>query len=157
MKKEWLLHLEISAVKVKNYNMGYGFISISHIFYILEESVMNKNYNEKVKYEIEDYIGTIKESKSHDWTKSVIRISWGDNAPTLDIRNVNIKDNRIGKGISLTNEEADRLVDLLVKNDYGSVSELKSAIKRKESIYQVDNKKKKRSVLVIGEHDGNIF
>ncbi len=118
---------------------------------------MNKNYNEKVKYEIEDYIGTIKESKTHDWTKSVIRISWGDNAPTLDIRNVNIKDNRIGKGISLTNEETDRLVDLLVKNDYGSVSELKDAIKRKESIYQVDNKKKKRSVLVIGEDNGNIF
>ena len=75
MKKKWLLHLEISVVKIKNYNMGYGFISISHIFYILEEIIMNKNYNEKVKYEIEDYIGTIKESKTHDWTKSVIRIS----------------------------------------------------------------------------------
>lgn len=91
-----------------------------------------------VNYEIESYIGTIKESDKHNWTKSVIKISWNDNPSTLDIRNLNIAQNRIGRGISLSNEEADRLVDILVENDYGTMETLEEAIKRKRRMFTVE-------------------
>ena len=95
--------------------------------------------NEDFNYEIDEYLGSVKESDKHDWCKSVVRISWGDNPPTLDIRNINMKDKRIGKGISFTNEETDRLVDLLVNNDYGSIEALKNAIRKRESIYSISD------------------
>lgn len=95
--------------------------------------------NEDFKFNIECVLGTLKESDKHDWIKSVIRVAWGDNPTTLDIRSINPKDNRVGKGISLTNEEADRLVDILLENDYGSLTELENAIKRKRDIFSVSN------------------
>lgn len=106
--------------------------------------------NNNIEFEIEEYLGSVKESDKHDWCKSVVRISWGDNPPTLDIRNMNMRDKRIGKGISFTNEEVDRLVDLLVSNDYGSISELKNAIKKRESIYSVCPKPK---MYIIGPEE----
>lgn len=90
-----------------------------------------------VKYNIDYILGNIKESDTHDWIKCVMRGSWGDNAPTLDIRSVNPKNDFVGKGISLTNEEADRLVNILLENDYGTLEELEKAIKRKRDIFSV--------------------
>ena len=87
--------------------------------------------------EITEVIGVLKESGSHDWAKAVARIAWGENLPTLDIRNMNITQEKFGKGISLTDEEADRLVDLLVENDYGSLEALESATKRKKNRYTI--------------------
>lgn len=88
-------------------------------------------------YNIDAYIGSLKESDTHDWTKSVLRIAWGDNPTTLDIRNVNMAQKRIGKGISLNNEEADKLVDILLDCDYGTISALESALKRKKEFFTI--------------------
>ena len=88
-------------------------------------------------YNIDAYIGSLKESDKHDWTKSVLRIAWGDNPSTLDIRNVNMAQKRIGKGISLTNEETDKLVDILLELDYGSISSIESALQRKKDFFSV--------------------
>lgn len=96
-----------------------------------------KKDNEEFTYNIDAYLGSLKESDKHDWTKSVLRISWGDNPSTLDIRNVNMAQKRIGKGISLTNEEVDRLVDLLLECDYGSLTAIEDALKRKKDFFTV--------------------
>lgn len=63
-------------------------------------------------YEVKNTIGQLSEKV---WLKVV---SWNGNESKLDIRQWWNKDGeeRCGKGISLTNEEAKKLVDLL--NDY---------------------------------------
>lgn len=93
-------------------------------------------------YTIEEFVGAIKESTSHDWCKAVLRISWGDNPTSLDIRSVNMRkdEKRIGKGISLSNEEADRLVSILLDNGYGSLEDIEAAIKKRRSIFTVEEK-----------------
>ena len=93
--------------------------------------------DKEFSYNIDAYLGALKESDTHDWTKSVLRISWNENPTTLDIRNVNMSQRRIGKGISLNNEEADRLVDLLLDCDYGSIGALESALKRKKEFFEI--------------------
>lgn len=95
--------------------------------------------------EIKEYIAVIKESNS-GWTKSVVRAKFGDNPITLDIRNIN-KDliesggKGFGKGISLSDEEADNLCNILLECDYGSM----------EVIEKVLTKRKKRFTLSIDE------
>lgn len=96
-----------------------------------------KKKNEEFRFEIKEFIGVLKESDKHDWCKAVTKITWNDNPPTIDIRNINMSQNKIGKGISLTDEEADRLVDILLKNDYGSLETLTKALERKKSRFTV--------------------
>lgn len=97
------------------------------------KKVKAKINKEELKFHIEEIIGTLKESDKHDWAKSVVRISWDDRPATVDIRNFNFSNNSPGKGISLSDEETEELVNLLVDKDYGSLDKLKNAIKRKTS------------------------
>lgn len=97
------------------------------------------NKDSDFKYNIDSYIGSIKESDKHDWCKAVLMMTWGENPPSLDIRNVNMAQHRIGKGISLSDEEVDRLVDILVENDYGSLETLRQAVAKREQIYSVSS------------------
>lgn len=90
--------------------------------------------NNDFSYSIEEFISPIKESKSN-WTKSIARIKWGDNPTTVDIRNMNIQDERMGKGISLSDEEANLLAELLVENDFGRIEELEKALTRRKQLY----------------------
>ena len=98
---------------------------------------MPKKESKEFTYNIDAYIGTIKESDKHDWTKAVLRMTWGDNPPSLDIRSVNMTQKRVGKGISLSNEDADRLVNILLENDYGTLEELEAAVKRKREVFSI--------------------
>ena len=100
---------------------------------------MKKDGSEQFSFEIDEYIGAVKESDKHDWTKAVMRIKWGENPPTLDIRNCNMAQNRIGKGISLSNEEADKLVDILLDNGYGTLEDIEKALKKKKSFFTIKN------------------
>ena len=99
--------------------------------------------------EIGDMLGVVKESGTTDWTKVVAYFNWlsdkkkGDKT-TLDIRNYNFSTKRIGKGISLSNEETDRLVQILLENDFGTLEDLEAAVKRKRNFFtvqdEIDNK-----------------
>lgn len=91
--------------------------------------------------DIQAILGTLKESDKHDWIKGVFRVSWMDNPATIDIRSMNCSTKRLTKGISLSNEEADKLVDILLENDYGSLAELEAAVARKRSIFTVSDSK----------------
>lgn len=95
-------------------------------------------------YEIGDILGVVKESSTTDWSKVVAYFNWlsekkkGDKQ-TLDIRNYNFGSKQIGKGISLSSEEADRLTNILLENDFGSLEELEKAVKRKRNFFTITN------------------
>lgn len=92
-----------------------------------------KKKTEEVLFNIEEVIAVLKESDKHDWTKGILKISWGGRPSTVDIRNFNFSQNKAGKGISLTQEETEEIVNHLLEKDYGSIDILENALKRKKS------------------------
>jgi len=64
-------------------------------------------------YEIEQSIGKLSESDNGDFTTEVNMISYNGARPKLDIRKWNRKEDRMLKGIALTWEETQILIDLL--------------------------------------------
>ncbi len=68
----------------------------------------------EIKYEIKEKIGVISENDK-GWTKELNLISWNDREPKYDIRDWNEGHDRMGKGITLTDEEITNLKDILNK------------------------------------------
>ena len=66
------------------------------------------------QYEIKEEIGVLSENKS-GWRKEVNLVSWNGAAPKLDIRDWAPDHEKMGKGITLSTEEARELLDLLQK------------------------------------------
>lgn len=94
----------------------------------------------EITHEVIEHLTDLKEYNSN-YTKSVMRMIWNDNPNiTVDIRMVNKEKDFIGKGISLTDEECDQLVDVLINNGYGSIEEMKKAIVREMRRTNVDVK-----------------
>ena len=67
-----------------------------------------------VKFEIKEELGTLSESPK-GWTKEVNLISWNSTAPKYDIRDWAPNHEKMGKGITLTAEEAEALYKILAK------------------------------------------
>ena len=65
-----------------------------------------------IKYEIKEELGTISEN-SKGWSKELNLISWNDGAPKYDIRDWAPDHEKMGKGVTLTKEEAVVLFELL--------------------------------------------
>lgn len=86
-------------------------------------------------YEIEEFYGSLKEGASSNWCKAVLRMKWGDHPTSLDIRSINMADKKIGKGISLSNEEADKLVHILLNEGFGSIEEVEEAIRNRRKTF----------------------
>lgn len=78
------------------------------------------------KSEVIEKVATLKEGNSY--SKEVLRMIWGDNPITMDIRMVNKTNDFIGKGISLSDEECDILVDILLDRGYGSIEKIKEVL-----------------------------
>ncbi len=78
------------------------------------------------KSEIVERVATLKES--NNYSKEVLRMIWGDNPITMDIRMVNKTNDFVGKGISLSDEECDMLVDTLLDRGYGSIDKIKEVL-----------------------------
>ena len=57
----------------------------------------------ELKYEIINSIGVISENNS--WKKELNRISWNGNEPKYDLRDWSDNHEKMGKGITLTEEE----------------------------------------------------
>lgn len=91
--------------------------------------------NNEFSYELIEFLGSLNEKEG--WSKSVVRIAWGENPVTIDVRNMNIMAERMGKGISLSDEEADRLVDILLEKDYGSMEALEKALVKKKKRFTI--------------------
>ena len=67
------------------------------------------------KYEIVEKLGDLSES-SKGWTKELNRISWNGGEPKLDIRDWAPEHEKMGKGVTLTEEEAKNILNLLQNN-----------------------------------------
>lgn len=79
------------------------------------------------KSEVVEHVATLKET--NNYKKEVIRMIWGEDNPiTMDIRMVNKTNDFVGKGISLSDEECDMLVDVLLDRGYGSIEKIKEVL-----------------------------
>lgn len=68
----------------------------------------------EIKYEITEEIGVLS-SSSKGWNKELNKVSWNDGAPKYDIRDWSPEHEKMGKGVTLTEEEARQLYELLGK------------------------------------------
>lgn len=64
------------------------------------------------KYEITKTLGTLSTSPK-GWSKEFNLISWNGAAPKLDLRDWAPEHEKMGKGVTLTKEEAEQLYELL--------------------------------------------
>lgn len=69
-----------------------------------------------IKYEITEELAVLSES-ARGWTKEVNMVSWNDREPKVDIREWSPEHERMGKGVTLSKEEAKILRDELNKLD----------------------------------------
>jgi hypothetical protein len=65
------------------------------------------------KFEIVKHFGVVSSEKS-GWQKELNLVSWNNRAPKLDIRDWAPEYVKMGKGVTLTKEEAAELAKLLV-------------------------------------------
>ncbi len=65
-----------------------------------------------IKYEIVRNIGILSTSPS-GWSKELNLISWNDREPKYDLRDWSADHTKMGKGVTLSKEEASALKELL--------------------------------------------
>ncbi len=65
-----------------------------------------------IKFEIKKHHGILSES-AKGWTKELNLVSWNDAEPKYDIRDWNPEHEKMGKGITLTEDELLKLKALL--------------------------------------------
>lgn len=70
----------------------------------------------EIKFEITKELGVISEN-AKGWTKELNLVSWNDNEPKFDIREWSPDHTRMSKGITLTEEELQTLVELFNARD----------------------------------------
>lgn len=67
----------------------------------------------KIKYEITEKIAVL--SEKGNWTKEINKVSWNGRDAKFDIRDWSHEEGKIGKGTTLTDEEAQLLKEALDK------------------------------------------
>ena len=96
------------------------------------------------RYQIEEVVDTISERSNSNWGKFIIRARMDDHPSTVDLRNLALdsegKVSKIGKGISLSAEEADRLTDLLCEHGYGNEEKIRKSLKKRKEMYGFSEK-----------------
>ena len=69
----------------------------------------------EIKYEIIENIGVLSENEK-GWKKEINLISWNEREPKYDIRDWAENHEKMGKGITLSEDEAKRLRNILNNN-----------------------------------------
>jgi len=67
-----------------------------------------------IKYEITKHIGVLSES-AKGWKKELNLVSWNDREPKYDIREWSPDREKMGKGITLTEDEIAALKSLIIE------------------------------------------
>ncbi|HAQ39958.1 MAG TPA: hypothetical protein DCM73_03380 [Clostridiales bacterium] len=70
----------------------------------------------EIKYEITEELAVLSES-ARGWTKEINMVSWNDREAKFDIREWSPEHERMGKGVTLSKEEAKIIRDILNKMD----------------------------------------
>lgn len=66
----------------------------------------------ELKFEIVKHIAVLSET-SKGWTKELNLVSWNNREPKYDIRDWDPSHEKMGKGVTLSNEEMDKLKEVL--------------------------------------------
>ena len=66
----------------------------------------------EIKYEITKHIGVLSES-AKGWKKELNLVSWNDREPKYDIREWSPEREKMGKGVTLSEDEVNNLKELL--------------------------------------------
>lgn len=66
----------------------------------------------EIKFEIKETLGVVSES-SKGWKKELNLISWNNNEPKFDLREWDPNHEKMGKGVTLSREELQKLRELL--------------------------------------------
>lgn len=66
----------------------------------------------ELKFEIVESLGVLSEN-AKGWTKELNKVSWNERDPKYDLREWNPDHTRMGKGITLTEEEVEVLKKIL--------------------------------------------
>ena len=66
----------------------------------------------EIKFEIVEEIGVLSEN-AKSWKKELNKISWNGSAPKYDIRDWAPEHEKMGKGVTLTDEEMQKLKEVL--------------------------------------------
>ncbi|MGL5715467.1 MAG: YdbC family protein [Paraclostridium sp.] len=72
----------------------------------------------ELSYKVEKELGAI--SSRGEWSKELNFISWNGRDPKFDIRDWNTEKTKMGKGLTLSVEEARALKEILNKIDFNS-------------------------------------
>lgn len=67
----------------------------------------------EIKYEITKHIGNLSEASEKGWTKELNLVSWNDGAPKYDIRDWSEDHTKMGKGVTLSEEQMKKLYEIL--------------------------------------------
>lgn len=68
------------------------------------------------KFEIMEHYGQLSENAS-GWTKELTKVSWNEREPKYDIRDWGPEYDKMGKGLTFTEDELRQLRDVLNKMD----------------------------------------
>ena len=76
----------------------------------------NRNNNNEITFEIMEHIGVLDliDNREEKWTKEVNLVAWNGGKPKIDIRDWNASHERMGRGITLTEEQSIKLTKALV-------------------------------------------
>jgi len=86
------------------------------------------------EFSIEKELGVLQESDGSNWCIELNKISWQGRPPVIDIRRMNQdKEAKVvlGKGVSLTDDGTENLVDLLLEEGFGNIKIMKKILKSK--------------------------
>ena len=68
-----------------------------------------------VKFEIKKTVGVVSSNEKSKWQKELNLISWSGKDPKYDLRDWDPEHEKMGKGVTLTEEELRSLYDILAK------------------------------------------
>ena len=71
----------------------------------------------EIKYEIVEEIGVLSEN-AKGWRKELNKVSWNGAAPKYDLRDWSPEHEKMGKGVTMTEEEVSNLRELLKQDRY---------------------------------------
>ncbi len=69
----------------------------------------------EIQFEITKHIGNLSETSEKGWTKELNMVSWNGGTPKYDIRDWSTDHEKMGKGVTLTEDQIQRLKNLLVE------------------------------------------
>lgn len=94
---------------------------------------------EEFQYQIKEILGvaSTQENLNSSWVKAVLTTLKGKEEELgVDVRNFNLEQNRMGIGVRLTPQEANRVCDILLSHGYGSLEVMEEQMKKRKGVFE---------------------